>query len=144
MASDLGHGRRALLTLELRESRSSLAGAMVAAAAEGVDFAHVAERAAPGLERGAGRALDRLVRSLSHHSSHYAVKPAKPRGISALPATSPPAAPSTAVVRSAASRWARPHTRISCAIPATRPHRARSRRGWGLTPSRPDSPPSCP
>lgn len=78
MASDLGHGRRALLTLELRESRSSLAGAMVAAAAEGVDFAHVAERAAPGLERGAGRALDRLVRSLSHHSSHYAVKPAKP------------------------------------------------------------------
>lgn len=31
MASDLGHGRRALLTLELRESRSSLAGAMVAA-----------------------------------------------------------------------------------------------------------------
>ncbi len=78
MATGLGQGRRALLTLELRESRSSLAGAMVAAAAEGVDFAHVAERAAPGLERGAGRALDRLVRGLSHHSSHHAVKPAKP------------------------------------------------------------------
>ncbi|MDQ6747966.1 MAG: hypothetical protein M3010_07690, partial [Candidatus Dormibacteraeota bacterium] len=49
LAADLSRGQRALLTLELRESRSSLAGVMVAAAAEAVDFAHVAERAAPGL-----------------------------------------------------------------------------------------------
>jgi hypothetical protein len=49
LAAGLGPGRRAMMTLELRESRSSLAGMMVAAAAEGVDFAHFAERAVPDL-----------------------------------------------------------------------------------------------
>ncbi len=68
LGSGLGRGRRALITLELRESRSSLAGAMVAAAAEGVDLAHVAERAAPALEHDAGRVVDRLIDSLRHHA----------------------------------------------------------------------------
>jgi hypothetical protein len=71
LAGQMRGGRRALLTLESRESRSSLAGVMVAAAAEGVDFAHVAERAAPGLEHDAGKAVDRFVRSLSSHHPHY-------------------------------------------------------------------------
>ena len=60
-------GRRAMLTLELRESRSSLAGVIVAAAAEGVDFTHVAEHAAPRLGRDAGHAISHLVKKLSSH-----------------------------------------------------------------------------
>jgi cell wall-associated NlpC family hydrolase len=77
LASGLGRGERALLTLELRESRSSLAGAMVAAAAEGVDFAHVAERAMPALEHDAGRAVDRLIDSLKRHAVRGSVPRAR-------------------------------------------------------------------
>ena len=47
LAAGIGPGGRALMTLEMRESRSSLAGVMVAAAAEGVDLAQLAEHAAP-------------------------------------------------------------------------------------------------
>ncbi len=78
LGSGLGRGERALMTLELRESRSSLAGAMVAAAAEGVDLAHVAERAAPALERDAGRVVDRLVDSLRHHALRRPRTPPSP------------------------------------------------------------------
>jgi cell wall-associated NlpC family hydrolase len=86
LAREIGSGERALLTLELRESRSSLAGAMVAAAAEGVDVTHLAEHAAPGLEHAAGRALDKLARSFGKHSAAKrapapaaATKPAAPQ-----------------------------------------------------------------
>ncbi|MFZ1996586.1 MAG: hypothetical protein WAU75_20910, partial [Solirubrobacteraceae bacterium] len=61
LAADLGHGGRALMTLEMRESRSSLAGVMVAAAAEGVDLAQFAEHAAPALAHDAGAAIHRLM-----------------------------------------------------------------------------------
>jgi NlpC/P60 family len=74
LAGDLGAGRQALLTLEMRESRSSLAGAMVAAAAEGVDVARLAEHAAPRLEHDAGRAVERLIKSLGHHARHHALR----------------------------------------------------------------------
>ena len=77
LAEGLGRGRRALMTLELRESRSSLAGVMVAAAAEGVDFTHIAERAAPGLEREAARAVDRVLNPPAHHPA--SAVPATPR-----------------------------------------------------------------
>ena len=50
---------------------------MVAAAAEGVDFTHLAERAAPGIEHGAGRALDHLV-SGEGNPPHHAPAPAAP------------------------------------------------------------------
>src|SRR5579859_1614587 len=56
----------ALRTLELRQSRSSLAGAMFAAAAEGVELAGVAARAAPHLAHDAAG----LVRELEHHPGH--------------------------------------------------------------------------
>ncbi len=78
LGSGPGRGEPALMTLELRESRSSLAGAMVAAAAEGVDLAHVAERAAPALERDAGRVVDRLVDSLKHHALRRPGTPSSP------------------------------------------------------------------
>src|SRR6185437_8901288 len=71
LAAGLGHGGRALMTLEMRESRSSLAGVMVAAAAEGVDLAHVAEHAAPALARDAGDAIHQLMQ----HPHHPAPKP---------------------------------------------------------------------
>ena len=94
LGSGLGRGKRALMTLELRESRSSLAGAMVAAAAEGVDLAHVAERAAPALEHDAGRVIGRLVDSLRHHALRRPATPASPNlgsGTQAPPlATAPP------------------------------------------------------
>jgi hypothetical protein len=71
LAAGLGHGGRALMTLELRESRSSLAGVMVAAAAEGVDLAQFAEHAAPALARDAGAAIQQLMQ----HPHHAAPKP---------------------------------------------------------------------
>ncbi len=100
LAADLGRGEKALLTLELRESRSSLAGVMVAAAAEGVDFTHLAERAAPGLEHGAGRAIDHLV---DHNSSpaRHAAHPAPPAPAPAAP--KPPSLGSDAAIPSLAS-----------------------------------------
>src|ERR1700761_1648892 len=61
LAAGLGHGGRALMTLEMRESRSSLAGVMVAAAAEGVDLAQFAEHAAPALAHDAGSAIHHLM-----------------------------------------------------------------------------------
>ena len=61
LAAGLGQGGRALMTLEMRESRSSLAGVMVAAAAEGVDLAQFAEHAAPALARDAGAAIHQLL-----------------------------------------------------------------------------------
>jgi hypothetical protein len=67
MADGLPADRRAMLTLELRESRSSLAGVIVAAAAESVDFIHVAEHAAPRVGQSAGQAISHLVRKLSSH-----------------------------------------------------------------------------
>lgn len=71
LAAGLPTGRRALMTLELRESRSSLAGVMVAAAAEGVDFAHLAEHAAPGL----GRELAHLTDGSPKHKAHPVATP---------------------------------------------------------------------
>jgi hypothetical protein len=71
LAAGLGHGGRALMTLEMRESRSSLAGVMVAAAAEGVDLAQFAEHAAPALARDAGAAIHQLM----EHPHHAAPKP---------------------------------------------------------------------
>lgn len=123
LAGDLGPGDSALMTLELRESRSSLAGVMVAAAAEGVDFSHVVAHAAPGLERDAGRLLDRIVKSFSRHKAPApkttasgattdAVKaPASPG--EAVPAT--PATPATATSPSATSTPATPADPTSAA-----------------------------
>jgi NlpC/P60 family len=103
LGGQMRNGGRALLTLESRESRSSLAGVMVAAAAEGVDFAHVAERAAPGLEHDAGQAVDRFVRSLSRHPHphHRASAPGKAKleagaNIPPLASDAPASAPSGA------------------------------------------------
>src|ERR1700751_2642724 len=72
LAAGLGQGGRALMTLERRESRSSLAGVMVAAAAEGVDLAQFAEHAAPALARDAGSAISHLMQ----HPHQPAPKPA--------------------------------------------------------------------
>lgn len=106
LASGLGRGERALLTLELRESRSSLAGAMVAAAAEGVDLAHVAERAMPVLEHDAGRAVDRLINSLKHRAGRRPVEPphADAGPNSQEPPLAPGAAPAHASVRAGGSQ----------------------------------------
>ena len=76
LADGLGSGSRALMTLELRESRSSLAGVMVAAAAEGVDVGHLAEHALPRLGGHAAHAMSHLVHKLTHKG--HAPKPATP------------------------------------------------------------------
>jgi hypothetical protein len=106
LATGLGHGRRALMTLELRESRSSLAGVMVAAAAEGVDFAHFAEHAAPALAHDAGHAVEHLVDKPKHPAAPAPAHVAKPAATapkpdftqpnmtpSLAPKQTPPAAP---------------------------------------------------
>jgi cell wall-associated NlpC family hydrolase len=72
LAEGLGEGPKALMTLELRESRSSLAGVMVAAAAEWIELGHMLEHAAPALGRQAGHAMEGLV-----DKPHHAVTPAR-------------------------------------------------------------------
>ena len=84
LAAGLGHGGRALMTLEMRESRSSLAGVMVAAAAEGVDFAQFAEHAAPALAHDAGDAIHQLMQH---------PHPATPKPVTETPAPQQPAKP---------------------------------------------------
>jgi cell wall-associated NlpC family hydrolase len=99
LASGLGRGRQALMALELRESRSSLAGVMVAAAAEGVDFAQAAAHAAPSLAREARQAVAHLVdqpRPPHPPPAHVQSTTAPPGGPSSLrenlapPAQTPP------------------------------------------------------
>jgi hypothetical protein len=89
LAAGLGHGGRALMTLEMRESRSSLAGVMVAAAAEGVDLAQFAEHAAPALAHDASDAVHHLMQ----HPHQAAPKPvhAAPPPQPAKPSFAPPA-----------------------------------------------------
>jgi len=89
LAAELGGDKRALMTLELRESRSSLAGVMVAAAAEAVDFAHVIERATPGVLHDAGHVLSSIDSGAGAHA-HHAAHPSAPAA--AAPAGAPAAA----------------------------------------------------
>ncbi len=89
LAAGLGHGGRALMTLEMRESRSSLAGVMVAAAAEGVDLAQFAEHAAPALARDADAAVQHLM-AHPHHPAPAPVPHAAPPQ-AAKPSFAPPA-----------------------------------------------------
>lgn len=93
LATGLGHGPKALMTLELRESRSSLAGVMVAAAAEAVDLAQLAGHAAPAL----AHEVDQLVSPPAHHSAPaHPAAPATPAGATAAPAASGTPAAATA------------------------------------------------
>jgi hypothetical protein len=69
LAADGGFGELGLLTLERRESRSSLAGVMVAAAAEGFELLQSAVHAAPALAHDAGREVDRLVDPAKHRAA---------------------------------------------------------------------------
>jgi hypothetical protein len=88
LATGLGRGGRALMTLEMRESRSSLAGVMVAAAAEGLDLAQFAEHAAPALAHDAGSALSHLVQQPHHPVPQPA--PAKAPEAPPKPSFAPP------------------------------------------------------
>jgi cell wall-associated NlpC family hydrolase len=90
LAAGFGPGRRALMTLELRESRSSLAGVMVAAAAAGVDFAQFLEHATPALAHDASGEFDHLVHPPAQHPA-----PAAHDAASAAPKSAAPAAPAT-------------------------------------------------
>ena len=113
LAAGLGHGGRALMTLEMRESRSSLAGVMVAAAAEGVDLAQFAEHAAPALARDAGAAIHQLMQQ-PHHAAPKPVPAATPQQ-PAKPDFSPPAeTPSLAHAPAAPAQPA-------AAVPANQP-----------------------
>jgi hypothetical protein len=95
LAAGLGHGGRALMTLEMRESRSSLAGVMVAAAAEGVDLANFAEHAAPALARDAGSAIHHLMQQ-PHHAAPEPVHEAAAQAPAKPNFDAPPETPSLA------------------------------------------------
>ena len=152
LAAGLRPGDRALMTLELRESRSSLAGMLVAAAAEGVDFAHFAEHAAPELAHDAGHALDRLVTQPKNAAPvhdpagvHPAAAPAEPSiGPPArIPKLEPPPAPAHPVhpstpTASAASR-SEPAA-ASTASPATPAGRAQLTTAPGGAAHHPETP----
>ena len=77
LAAELGGGGRAMVTMELRESRSSLAGVVMAMAAEGVAVEQLEHVLSHGLPGGLGKAL-RGVRV--------------PRGVARLRAAASPAA----------------------------------------------------
>jgi len=129
LAAGLGQGGRALMTLEMRESRSSLAGVMVAAAAEGVDLAQFAEHAAPALARDAGHEIHELMQqphraapTPGHEDVHQqpakpnfdppgetpALAPPEPRAPSALSAPPRSPAPTAAAPTGAAQPQAAP------------------------------------
>src|SRR3954467_5230827 len=55
-------GGKAMLTLDIRESKSSLAGVMMAAAMEGVGIYHLTENVLPHLEEVPGQVADVLSR----------------------------------------------------------------------------------
>ncbi len=82
LAAGLDEAGSALTTLELRESRSSLAGVMVAAAAEGIELGHLLEHAAPALAHDTGQEMEHLVdkpRPAAHPAAaHAAAAPVKP------------------------------------------------------------------
>jgi hypothetical protein len=115
LAAGLGHGGRALMTLEMRESRSSLAGVMVAAAAEGVDLGQFAEHAAPALARDADHAIHHLMAHPHqpapkpvHEAAPNAPAPAKPSF--APPAQTPTLAPAEPKATPAPSAGSVPDT----------------------------------
>jgi hypothetical protein len=101
LADQLAEQPRGMVTLELRESRSSLAGVVLAAAAEGVDFAHVAARAAPYVGREAAATLHQVVESLSPHKHPHAhnveARPTVPGERSGIPSLKPGPSPPTGV-----------------------------------------------
>ena len=138
LAAGLGHGGRALMTLEMRESRSSLAGVMVAAAAEGVDLAQFAEHAAPALARDADAAVHHLM-AHPHHPP--------PRRCPTRRRPSPPSRASRPQPRP--RRWRRPNPRRrrpppgdQRPTPDRRPRRHRQARRSTRPPRRP-TPPRC-
>ena len=95
LAEGLRESRGALMTLELRESRSSLAGVMVAAAAEAIEVGHLLEHAAPALGREAGQAMEHLVAKPGHrpaaaHPAAAAAHPAPPDDRAAPAGDAPP------------------------------------------------------
>ena len=97
LADGLGSGPGALMTLERRESRSSLAGVMVAAAAEGVDVGHLAEHALPRLGGNAAHAMSHLVHKLTHKgSAHRPATPARPSPVAPAQKIAKPAKPELA------------------------------------------------
>ena len=126
LGTGLGHGPKALMTLELRESRSSLAGVMVAAAAEAVDFAQMAGHAAPAL----AHEVDRLVSPPAHHGPTGTPTPAvaaapaagahSPAPSGAIPpaAGSAPAGPTPAHTGSAGHQPHVPHHHAAATEPA--------------------------
>ena len=139
LAAGLGHGGRALMTLEMRESRSSLAGVMVAAAAEGVDLAQFAEHAAPALARDADAAVH-----------HLMAAPPPPRPHARAPTRRRRSPPSRASrPRPRPRRWRRPSPRRrpprpgdQRPTPDRRPRRRRQVRHSPRPPRRP-TPPRC-
>ena len=119
LAAGLGHGGRALMTLEMRESRSSLAGVMVAAAAEGVDLAQFAEHAAPALARDAGAAIHQLMQH-PHQAAPKPVHEAAPQPPATPDLAPPPGTPALAQPQPKAPATADappPHSQPATATP---------------------------
>jgi hypothetical protein len=121
--ASLSDRQRALLTLELRESRSSLAGASFAAAADALQATEAAVHAAPGWAHAAAQEISRLVHgSGARHpvrasSAHQALRAAD------VPALAPPSPPPSALPDSASSP-----TPSASSAPAALHRRARPRR----------------
>jgi cell wall-associated NlpC family hydrolase len=98
LAAELGSSSRGVETIEVRESRSSLAGVIFAAAAEGISVAHFAEQVLPHAQGHAAHVAAAAVANASRHA--IAVVPS--------PAEAPPPAPAAPVAPSLAGLAAVP------------------------------------
>jgi cell wall-associated NlpC family hydrolase len=91
--TSLSDQQRALLTLELRESRSSLAGAGFAAAADALQATEAAAHAAPGWAHAAAQEISRLVRGATPRTAPRSPGTGAPLRPARVPPLAQPSAP---------------------------------------------------
>jgi cell wall-associated NlpC family hydrolase len=101
--ASLSDRQRALLTLELRESRSSLAGASFAAAADALQATEAAVHAAPGWAHAAAQEISRLVHGSGARHPVRASSAQQALRVADVPALAPPSPPPSALPDSASS-----------------------------------------
>src|SRR4051812_29199511 len=112
-------GGKAMLTLDIRESKSSLAGVMMAAAMEGVGIYHFTENVLPHLEEVPGQVADVLSRVDLPALPDFLKKPVSPGD--AIPAAADPSGADGALGDAAAAPVAAPIAPAAASLPETSP-----------------------
>lgn len=133
LAIGLGERDRAFKTLEMRESRSSLAGVLVAAAAEGVSFVELADHAAPALAHQADQAVDQMLskpHAASRRVEHAAARAPAPAPSLGRSVTAPHLASKPVPAALPPSPHPEPVSTTPAPAPAGRPHETSCVNPW--------------